>query len=253
MRSSKRLAALTLALGLSATVFPPGMTSHQAVAAPVGTLARASLDRKVPEARFENVGLGDAIEYVRDISGANLTVNWRALAELNVTKETPINVRLYNVSLRKVLNTVLAEAGAGSGLSYLVDDGVIEVTTQQLADARIYTKVYPIDDLLMEIPNFDNAPDFNLQSQNSGGGGGGKSGGGGGSGNNSLFGSGSGGNKKDEKIRTKDERAREIVDLIVNTVRPEAWRENGGTASIRYFNGSLVVSAPMSMHEMIGN
>jgi hypothetical protein len=40
--------------------------------------------------------------------------------------------------------------------------------------------------------------------------------------------------------------------MIRETIRPEIWRENGGTASIRYYNGHLVVTAPRSVHEALG-
>jgi hypothetical protein len=30
------------------------------------------------------------------------------------------------------------------------------------------------------------------------------------------------------------------------------WRQNGGPASIRFFNGTLIVTAPRSVHEAIG-
>ncbi len=38
----------------------------------------------------------------------------------------------------------------------------------------------------------------------------------------------------------------------MDTVEPEVWRENGGTASIRYFRGRLIITAPRSVHEQIG-
>jgi hypothetical protein len=42
------------------------------------------------------------------------------------------------------------------------------------------------------------------------------------------------------------------VDLIVQTVYPNMWVQNGGKASIRFFNGNLIVTAPRSVHEAIG-
>ena len=35
-------------------------------------------------------------------------------------------------------------------------------------------------------------------------------------------------------------------------VRPTIWKENGGPATMRYFNGKLIVTAPQSVQEMIG-
>jgi hypothetical protein len=64
----------------------------------------------------------------------------------------------------------------------------------------------------------------------------------------------SGNNKtgKDEKTKTKTERAEELVTMIRDTVYPDVWRENGGPASIRYYNGNLIVTASRSVHEALG-
>jgi len=51
---------------------------------------------------------------------------------------------------------------------------------------------------------------------------------------------------------TKTERADALVKMIREVIRPEIWRENGGEASIRYYNGNLVVTAPRSVHEALG-
>ena len=40
--------------------------------------------------------------------------------------------------------------------------------------------------------------------------------------------------------------------IITSTIEPELWQQNGGTAAIRFFNGSLIVTAPRSVHEALG-
>ena len=121
---------------------------------------------------------------------------------------------------------------------------MIEVTTREIAHQQLITKVYPVEDLVMEIPNFA-GPTFNLQSQTnqtSGQGGGGSSGSG-------LF-SDSGAATAETPV-SKQARADSLVKLITDTVQPEIWRENGGTAAIRYFNGHIIVTAPRSVHEKL--
>ena len=107
-------------------------------------------------------------------------MNWKALTEAGVTPDSTITLRLRQVSLRKALTLILSEAGAGTKLGFTVDEGVIEIATQELIDSKMYTKVYPIEDLIMVIPDFDDAPDFSLTNQTSGsqGGSGGAAGGG---------------------------------------------------------------------------
>ncbi|HEX8913879.1 MAG TPA: hypothetical protein VF796_16135 [Humisphaera sp.] len=252
MRYTKRFATALVALGLLSPLATP---QPSAVAAGDNRAARAALARRMSVPNFKNTPLSAAIDHIRDVTQCNIWVNWKALEAAGVNPDTPINIDLRNVTLSKILTTMLAEAGGATAISFQVNDNVIEITTRELADREMVTRIYPIDDLIMEIPSFDNAPDFNLQNTNqggqSGGGGGGGRGGGGGGGGGSIFG-GNGGTQEKEKTKTRDERAQEIIDLIINTVRPDVWKDNGGTASIRHFNGKLVITAPPSIHELIG-
>ena len=212
--------------------------------------SRASLNRTLPEMNFDSTAFVDCIDFLRDITDANIVVNWKALEAAGVTRETLVNVKVRKVTLRKALSLLLSEASAGEGITYSLDDGVIEITTTELANARMYTKVYPVGDLLMEVPNFDNAPNFSLDQNQQGNQGGGQ-----GSGNSSggLFGSGGGADRNEEdQGKTKEERADELLSLIREVIYPDIWRENGGTASIRMYRDNLVVTAPRHVHEAIG-
>jgi uncharacterized membrane protein YgcG len=212
-----------------------------------------ALQKKIGEINFNSIALQDAVDYLRDVTRTNIHVNWRALELMNVTRQTLISVKLNDVSLRRVLKSVLDETGAGEQLTWYIDEGVIEITTREIADNQLITRVYPVDDLVMEVPNFA-GPSFNLQNQQaqvSGGGGGGR----GGSSTGLFTGSGGGGGGANGtyalEATTKQQRADSLVKLIQETIKPEVWRENGGTASIRYFNGHLIVTAPRSVHEAI--
>lgn len=210
--------------------------------------ARPVLNRPIPELRLQGVSLIDALDFLRDTTGANIHVNWRALEEAGISKDAPVTTRLTNVPLRKALSYVLAEAAAGqSDLTWYVEGGVIEVTTRDLADRVMITRVYTVEDLLMEVPDFV-GPQFDLQnaSQQATSGGGG-----GGGGGQSLFGSNNGSAGGEQTRVTKDERGEGLVQLITETVRPDIWRANGGPASIRHFRGMLIVTAPRSVHEAI--
>jgi hypothetical protein len=233
-----RLIAVLLAVSLLPVTF-----------ASAESVVRHQLDATLPEVKFDGVSLGDAIDFLRDVSGANITVNWRALEGEGVSKDTPLNVKLRAITLHRALNIVLGEAGGNGKIGYTVDENVIEITTQELIDSRMYTRVYPVDDLIMEIPDFTDAPEFSLQSTSNNVN---QAGGGGGSGaSTSPFG-GSGNSGSGEKTKTKTERANDLMDLIRSTIQSDIWQENGGKAVIRYWNGNLIVTAPRSVQEAIG-
>jgi len=227
---------------------------------------RAQLDRVLPAVNFTNVTLKDAIDFLRDVSGSNIHVNWKAIEAAGITQDTAINIKLRQVSLRKVLALLLSEASGGVGLTFYIDDGVIEITTTEIADNAMYTVVYPVQDLLVEPPPFIEPPQFDLSyaanrggaggggGRGGGGGGGGRGGGGGGSsgGQGGLFGQSGQNYGQQNQPRDKDAKAKELVELIVETVSPSIWVQNGGKATIRFFNGNLIVTAPRSVHEAIG-
>lgn len=230
---------------------PPGPVLTARTVAPRTAAGEAApnraLARRIAEVKLTGVELDGALNYVRDISGANIHVNWRALEQINVTRATPVSIRLNDVTARRVLRGLLDETGAGELITYYIDDGVIEITTRELADAQLITRVYPVHDLVTSIPNFE-GPTFNLQSQGtqtSGGGGGGSGGSGQG-----LFGGNTPASAADTP-QSRGQQGESLVKLITETVRPDVWRDNGGTASIRYFNGHIIVTAPRSVHEKI--
>lgn len=254
----RRLLTMAVAVLVAAPLAAPHVLP---AASNVASRARRSvLDQRLPDVKFTNVALKDALEFLRDVTGANIHVNWKAIEAAGVSQDTNVNMRLRDVQFRKALGLLLNEAGAGTALTYYFDQNVLEITTRELADKEMFTRVYPVEDLVMDIPDFTNAPDLSLTAVSTGGsgGGGGKSGGsggggGGGGGGSGLFGGGGGAaGTTDEKHKSKAERGEDLVALVRETVYPDVWRENGGNASIRYFSGQLIVTAPRSVHEAIG-
>lgn len=207
--------------------------------APAQSSSRA-LDRIAPQIDFRDVPMVDVFEYLRDTLQVNLFVNWPALEAAGIDPNQPINLRLRNVSYRKILDLVLSESGSGDLLSWYVADNVVHVTLKELADQDLVTRIYPVMDLLIEFPNFaQNAPDFDLGQTTSTGGGGQSPFGGGGTGR--------AGQKEDLEAR-----AQKLIDLIMDVVEPDVWFENGGRSRIRFFQGNLIVTAPRPVQEKIG-
>src|SRR5216110_3137178 len=85
------------------------------------TPARLMLNRTVPDLKMTGVAVADAVDSLRDLTGANIHVNWKALEEQGIGKDTPVNVHVRGVTLEKALNLVLSEAGAGDKLAYYID------------------------------------------------------------------------------------------------------------------------------------
>ncbi len=247
-------AVLSAALAAAALVPTRPAVADGPTAAQTARANRApsrALDRPLPEVRFNASSLSDVIDFLADASGANFAVDWKALDAVHVAKDAQITLKMSgNVPLRKVLTLVLKQAAADAPLTYYVDDGVIQVTSQEAEDKDLISKTYEIQDLLFQPGDYSQAPQLDLQNasqgQSAGGGGGG---GGGGGQSNSLFTSTQ--QQSSQAAGTPKDRADEIIKLITDTVKPELWQANGGTATISYFRGMLIVNAPRSIHEML--
>jgi len=204
--------------------------------------ARALLETRLPSANLTNVSLADAIDFLRDVAGVNITVDWKELAAINITKDAQINLQLHDVTAGKILSLILSQAGPGDLLTYSIDQNVVQVTTRAVSDQQLITVVYYIVDLLQPNDTFDykisNATGGAAQVTGGSGGGGG--------GSQSLTASNS------SQTKTIDQKAQDLVKLIETVVRPEVWRDNGGVASMEYLNGNLIVTAPRSVQEAIG-
>ncbi len=202
------------------------------------------LDRTLPEVNFNQVAFGDVIDFLRDITTANIFVNWRALEAAGVDKNAPVTARLRNVKFSKALTLILQDvsAQATAKLGFTTGDGVITISTDEEIGKNTTQLVYDISDLLFSPPDPTDIPQFNIQSsaQTSG------KGGGGGGGGQGLFGGGTGGQTTtgDESRRASEEAREDMIKLIQEAIAPESWKENGGIGSIRVQSGTgrLIVS-----------
>ncbi len=248
------------------------LTLPAAVARADGSAAaRASLAKRLPEAKLINVPLTEAIDFMRDISGSNIVVDWKAIESVNITRDAMINLDLHQVRLEKLLDLVLQQAGPGNLLTYYVDENVIHITTQVAADQKLITIVYDVEDLISGSDDFDYTISLNVNNGSSGQSGaqgtqgtqgagtgglfGGTSSGAGGTGIFGGSGSGTGsgsGSRTSNTATQRADKAKALVKMIATIIRPEVWKDNGGPASIEYYDGRLIVTAPRSVQEAIG-
>jgi hypothetical protein len=74
----------------------------------------AKLNQVLPEIRFDRTPAGDAIDFLRDVSGSNIFVPWRDLEVAGITQKTPVSLKLRDVPKRQVLRVLLNELEAGA-------------------------------------------------------------------------------------------------------------------------------------------
>jgi len=99
-----------------ATMPTAAPVAAQPVEDPRNAVALALLDR-FSEVKFDSVGFADVIDFLRDVSGANIFVNWRALEAAEIDRNAPVTARLSNVKFGKALDLILQDVGGARGRS----------------------------------------------------------------------------------------------------------------------------------------
>ncbi|MGB7159469.1 MAG: M56 family metallopeptidase [Tepidisphaeraceae bacterium] len=194
---------------------------------------RALLERKLPEYRLDKAPLSDVIDAFRDLIGANIFVNWRALEAAGIGREQAVSARLRDVRAAKALDIILAEAGGDKvKLGYTIDDGVITISTEDDLASDTLTRVYDVRDLTALVP--DHVPPSELTAD--------------------VQPQGKPGPASQPATTAPAliSLVKQIMGLIQETVRPDAWREAGGKiASMRELEGQLIITATPDMHAAI--
>ena len=217
----------------------------------------AALKNPVP-INFDNNRLANVIDYLRNTTNVNFFVNWPVLEAAGVDQDTLISLTLTNVPAEQALRLVLQQIGSEfDPIGFSIIEGVVNISTVRDLSRTTDTRVYDIRDLLVQVPNFSDAPSFDLSqalsNTNSGGGGSGGGGGGGGGGGcgSGLFSDSN--DQQDQELPTRAELIEQITTLITETVGDyNEWSVNGGdVSSLDELNGNLVVKTTPDNHRNI--
>ncbi len=207
-------------------------------------LARLN-DTRIPTIEFPNRTLEQALGYIAETHGINMNVDWDSLAQIDITRDRQVDLTLKNVTLGSLLDRVLekvSEAGFGTDkAAWAVRDGILEIASDEKIRKHTVLDVYDIRDLIVEVPDYTNAPEFDLNNVlQSGQGGGGQS----------PFQQ----NEEDIEREPLQDRIDRMKDMIEQLVDPLGW-ENGGGTTGRIFDwqGQLViVNTPANHREIRG-
>ncbi|MBM4109198.1 MAG: hypothetical protein FJ255_10380 [Phycisphaerae bacterium] len=253
-------ACVVLAVGLAAPAVAQGTAAGAPAMRSTGVPERDTLLRmmRLMTIEFKDARLEDVVRYLGEQTGAELEPMW--IDDQNATgldKEQTISLKVNNVSALTVLEKILARAQTdafaeeNTNTWQMSDLGTLQFGPKARLNKFKRLEIYDINDLLLVIPEFAEAPQFNLDSvlQNTGGGRGG--GGGGQSPFQNTQRQQQGAFGGDER-RPREERADDIKRIITELVEPNQWIDNAGDGgSIRYYQGTFIVNAADYMHRQL--
>lgn len=201
-------------------------------------------DTKMP-VEFTDNAFEDVVGFIGSTTGIDIDVDWESLADIGVDPDTPVTLKLNSVTISVLLDRVLSKVSDPTlPAGWSIQDGILTIASDEVLRLNTVLETYDIRDLIFVVPDFDNAPEFDLQSavQQAGQGGGG-------GGGQSPF---SGGNQDPQDIATRQERVDAIIALIQANVDPDGWTDNGGdTSAITELNGNFIITSTPKNHRAI--
>jgi hypothetical protein len=101
---------------------------------------------------FSNCDLSTVINYFERTYGFNISVDWNELALADVTRSTPVEVRLSNVKVEAALRTILEYVRSSNELDFDIRHGLVHITTAHITNSLRITRVYNVSDILRHEP-----------------------------------------------------------------------------------------------------
>ncbi len=157
----------TLELGRAATMEDPllfdrdrwrGITNRANQGGGFGTMRNRSerekeieslMDKKLVNFDFKGVPLKDVVSTLKLQTQINIVLDESALNRMNFPVTTPVNLSLDNIHLRSALKVLVD----GLGLSFIIENDVLKITTKEGTRGKLMQKTIPVADLVVPVHN----------------------------------------------------------------------------------------------------
>jgi hypothetical protein len=211
------------------TVASPAATRPTSQPAAERTDEGGGPDPIIPLVDFRAMSLAKAIDTLRDQSKVNIVVRWRTLEKARIEPASPVELRVANLRLQRVLELLGDVAGAGEAgmpLMARAERGVIILSTRADVETENLVRLYDVRDLVesdaglrlrLQIGQATTTPTTMPSPEE----------------------------------RFSDSLA-QLKHVIEESIDPNSWRDAGGTlGSIHDFNGQLIIAQTPAAHERI--
>lgn len=195
--------------------------------------ALRALYMRTPVVSFDEEPLESVFDSLRQLTDANIWVNWSALEASGVDRDTPVSLHLKDVTLGRLLDLLCAQTGELGELRFGQSDNVIEISTSDALrsptpDIDTVQVVYDVGGILDAAERRRAGP-------------------------------------REERRRDDEESMGlitavetsvpdELGNIITESISPNIWRVNGGLRStLEHFAGLLVVRAPGVIQDQVAD
>jgi type II secretory pathway component GspD/PulD (secretin) len=211
---------------------------------------------------FKDVPLYAVLDDIRAYHGINIWVDKNALESKGISLDRPVEIKMEGVALKTCMNLLLKNVG----LTYVIREEVLQITTPEAARGKQETRTFLVTDLIIPVLDFDklktvqngNVPNgfrqdggmsYNLtatplQTPYSLLGG-------------TNVGTPTGTPTEGTSIQKSNSPTQEdqLIKLITNTIEPKSWESMGGPGTIQFFplTNTLVINQTTDIQEQIAD
>ncbi len=101
--------------------------------------------------KYNQRPLSEVLGDLAKLANISIYLDPQGMAAEGVTTDSPVSINLSNeVSLKSALLLILEPLR----MNYVITNDVLKVTSSELTAGKVYTKSYPVADLIIPIPNF---------------------------------------------------------------------------------------------------
>ncbi|HBJ38897.1 MAG TPA: general secretion pathway protein GspD [Planctomycetaceae bacterium] len=103
------------------------------------------------DVNYKNRPIAEVMQDLAAITNIPIVMDGRAMADASVQSDSPVTLELTKpISLKSALNLILSDFG----MTYIIEDDVMKITTHEAKRTRVWAKTYRVTDLVTPIPNF---------------------------------------------------------------------------------------------------
>jgi hypothetical protein len=123
-------------------VFKPGPWQEGAAEAAIEKALATTTELDVDEARLQ-----DVIDYLKSLHGIEIQLDKAILADVSINADTPVTINVRGISLKSALKQMLGTMRPE--LTYMIRDEMLLITTPDIVEENLITKVYDVADLVV--------------------------------------------------------------------------------------------------------
>lgn len=199
-----------------------GLAGGEATQAAPGSTVQDVLRKPVGQVDWDEAPIRDVFQWLRDQGVESVVPVWRALRDERIGPDAPLSLTMTNTTVGQVLAEALDQLS--DEVRWRAIGNVLRISTRRDFEKDLYTKAYDLAANTLDMPDFLLLPYSRFCVA-----------------------------MKEEATYTREERLERIRDIIVRTIAPDSWMENGGEGSIEiaYEANKIVIRNTPEVHVMI--